>query len=160
MPVSGNHVPKILWRARKFEVVPKNVNYIKISKQKVGDTSDEMVGMTDLQISNAKAEWEKECLRDSSKKGKAIPAYIYRLFRERPLLTISFIGLSPYIKDSNTMMNPNDIESKLMVAVSLSFPDFDKSGTRSENNTTVVYRLNKVAMEELYGVIDEDDDDD
>lgn len=157
--ISGKHIPKILLRQRKFEVTPKNVKYLKINKQRVGDTSDELVGMTNQGIKDAQAEWGEECLRNPEKKEKAIPAYIYRLFRDRPLLTISFIGLSPLGENPNGMMDPDDIESKVMVAVGLSFPNFDKSGTKSQNNTTVVYRLNKVAIEELYGAIDEEHDD-
>ena len=56
------------------------------------------------------------------------------------------------------MMNPNEIESKLMVAVSLSFPDFDSMGTKNPDSQ-VKYRLNKVAIRELFGLEDEDEGD-
>jgi hypothetical protein len=158
--ISGKYVPTVLLRQRKFDAPPKNVDYLKINKQKVGDTSDELVGMSEAQKASAKAEWQKEGLKDPKKNGKAIPAYIYRLFRERPLLTISFVGISSIGENSNGLMNPDDIESKVMVAVGLSFPNFDKSGTKSQLNNTVAYRLNKVAIEELYGTTDEEDDED
>lgn len=156
--IKGRYVPKVLCRERKFEFVSKAVDYIKINKQKVGDTSDELVGMSEDSISNANAEWDKECIKNSSKIGKAIPAYIYRIFRNRPLLTISFVGLSDVAEDDTKMMQPKDIESKVMVAISMSFPDFDKMGTKHPNSK-VVYRLNKVAFEELFGVVEEDVED-
>ena len=158
IPNLSNFISNITCRNRKFEIVSKNVNYLKTNRQKVGDTSDELAGMADEDIENAKTTWHEECVKDSSKFGKAIPAYIYRLFRARPLLTINFIGLSDVEPGDKNMMSPDVIESKVMVAISLSFPDFDKMGTKYPNSK-VVYRLNKIAMEELFGPPEEEVED-
>lgn len=158
IPNLSSFVSNISCRNRKFEIVSKNVNYLKTNKQKVGDTSDELAGMSDKNIENAKATWLEECAKDPSKLGKAIPAYIYRLFRTRPLLTINFIGLSDVELGDKNMMSTEEIDSKVMVAISLSFPDFDKMGTKYPNSK-VVYRLNKIAMEELFGPAEEEEED-
>ena len=156
--IKDSNLSNISCRNRKFEKERKNTNYLKMNKQKVGDTSDELVGMSVPEKENAKIEWDKECFRNPTKEGKAIPAYIYRLCRSKPLLTIHFIGLSPVDPADAAMMNPNEIESKLMVAVSLSFPDFDSMGTKNPDSL-VKYRLNKVAIRELFGLEDEDEGD-
>ena len=57
------------------------------------------------------------------------------------------------------MLKPEDIESKVMVAISLSFPDFDKMGTKNLD-ATVVYRLNKVAFRELFGIEEDEENSD
>ncbi|WP_047541373.1 Z1 domain-containing protein [Methylotenera versatilis] len=142
---------------RKFEVVAKNVNYLKVNKQKVGDTGDEKVGMSVGEIESAENAWLKELEKDPTK-GKTTPAYMYRLFRSRPLLTIHFVGLSNVEPDDKNMMLPADIESKVVVAISLSFPDFEELG-KDNPNSKVVYRLNKIAMAELFGSNDEDEED-
>lgn len=156
--IKDTNLSNISCRNRKFEKERKNTNYLKMNKQKVGDTSDELVGMTDLEKDNAKIEWEKECIRNPTKRGKAIPAYIYRLCRSKPLLTIHFVGLSPVDSADTSMMQPDEIESKIMIAVSLSFPDFDAMGTKNPDSQ-VKYRLNKVAIRELFGFEDEDESD-
>lgn len=153
--IKDSELSNISCRNRKFEKERKNTNYLKMNKQKVGDTSDELVGMSDQEKENAKIEWDKECVRNPTKVGKAIPAYIYRLCRSKPLLTIHFIGLSSVDPADTTMMDSDEIESKLMVAVSLSFPDFDSMGTKNPDSQ-VKYRLNNVAIRELLGLEDED----
>lgn len=154
--IKDSDLSNISCRNRKFEKDRKNTNYLKMNKQKVGDTSDELVGMTDQEKENAKIEWDKECVRNPTKRGKAIPAYIYRLCRSKPLLTIHFIGLSSVEPEDVSMMKPDEIDSKIMIAVSLSFPDFDAMGTKNPDSQ-VKYRLNKVAIRELFGFEDEDE---
>jgi hypothetical protein len=161
----GNFIPNlsdiisnISCRERKFEIVSKNVNYLKVNKQKVGDTEDEKAGMSLDEIDKAQAAWLEELAKDPTK-GKKTPSYMYRLFRSRPLLTVQFVGLSEIKPAEKNMMPPDEIDSKVMVAISLSFPDFDKMGTKYPNSK-VVYRLNKIAMNELFGPEEEDEDDD
>ena len=52
-------------------------------------------------------------------------------------------------------MEIDEIGTDPIVAISLSFPDFDPDS----NGQSVVYRLNKVALRDLIGE-DEDNDDD
>jgi len=155
--LKGKIIPEVHCRKRKFEKDRKNTSFLRMNKQKVGDTSDEKIGMTLTQIENAEIAWEKECSKNPEKKGKAAPAYMYRIFRERPLLTIHLVGLSPVEPNDDSMMKPEDIESKVMVAISLSFPDFDKMGTKN-SDAKVVYRLNKVAFRELFGIEEDEED--
>lgn len=148
LEITGGTSGNVLCRKRQFEKTAKGLDYLKFNKQRVGDASDEKVGMTDPQLEKAREEWETECLREE--KGKSIPGYMYRRFRSRPLLTIHFIecvGPSDSAKNPERMMRPEDVAPEVIVAVSLSFPDFDSSGTQRR----VTYRLNKIALNDLFG---------
>jgi hypothetical protein len=143
-------------RKRQFERTVKGATYFRLNKQRVGDTSDERVEMAEFQIEDAELEWKKEVELDP-KKGSSTPGYMYRRFRSTPLLTIHLIQCAePGEKSSDKMLNIKEVGEEPMVAVSLSFPDFDplSKGER------VVYRLNKIALRDLFGDEDEDEDED
>lgn len=150
--IAGGQAGFICCRQRQFEKVPQSCDYLKLNKQRVGEASDEMVGMEAPEIAEAKKFWEDVCAKDPSK-GKSIPGYIYRRFRNRPLLTIHFIECVPPNK-LGKMMQPDEIGPSVMVAISLSFPDFDPNGIE----LPVPYRLNKIALRDI-GINDDDEDD-
>ncbi len=139
-------------RERQFERVSTKVDYLKLNKLRVGDKSDEMVGMSQHEIESTFREWEEE-RRKGPKKGESVPGYMYRRFRSRPLMTIHFIECVSPKEKPEKMMHPEDVEASVMVAVSLSFPDFDPNA--EDDGKKVLYRLNKIAVRELFG--DEED---
>lgn len=160
IPLADGGTGLVTCRERQFEVVPRGCDYLKLNKQRVGDTSDEMVGLDATQKAEAIAKWEAELEKDSTKKGKSIPGYIYRRVRTKPLLTIHFIECVPPSPEAEEkrpgkMMKPDEIDVPVMVAVSLSFPDFDPHSSGQK----VIYRLNKVALNEVFGEEEEDYDD-
>ncbi|TLS68326.1 hypothetical protein FEF65_04880 [Mariprofundus erugo] len=145
-------------RKRQFEQGRKGSGFLAFNKHRVGDASDEMVGMNQTEVGLAKANWEEERNKDP-KKGKSIPGYIYRAFRSTPLMTIHLVECSSASETEKEpkrkMMAPERVEAPVMVAISLSFPDFDPEfkGKR------VAYRLNKVAVEQIFGRLDDEDQD-
>lgn len=148
---------EIQCRRRQFQKKKfKAASYLTFNKQRVGDVSDEMVGMSDTQIDEVKANWIDE-LRKDPEKGESIPGYMYRSLRTRPLLTIHFIeGVGPGEKAKlGTMMEVGDIGTDPILAISVSFPNFDPDS----KDDPIVYRLNKVALRELFGEEDDDADD-
>jgi len=148
-------------RLRQFEWVPPKSGFLRLNRQRVGDTSDELVGIDKTARENARREWEDERAKDDNL-GEAVPAYFYRRFRDRPLLTISLIAPSAPkpVQDGDKkkrkrMMPREDIKPRALVAVSVSFPEFEAKGDAA----TVLYALNRVALRSA-GLIQEDDDDD
>jgi hypothetical protein len=141
-------------RKRQFEKTSKGAPYLRLNKQRVGDTSDERVEMTVAQIGAANDAWKQEQEKDP-KKGESTPGYIYRRFRSTPLLTIHLIECTePTGKNAEKMLRIEDVGTDPMVAVSLSFPDFDPMS----KGERVVYRLNKIALRDLFGDEGEDED--
>lgn len=148
-------------RKRQFEKVPAGSNYLKLNKQRVGEIADETVDLSATDIREANLEWEEERKRDPEK-GKTVPGYLFRRYRERPLLTIHVIEPSDPREDSkrkDKMMMAADIESRALVAIGLSFPKFEDADMAAR----VPYRINKVALRSM-GLIsdpgeDEDDED-
>ena len=135
------------------------IDYLKLNKQRVGEIADETVDLSEEQITAAKVEWEAERKRDPNK-GKTIPGSLYRRYRQRPLLTIHLIEPTDPKSDAKPeriarMMKAADIETKVLVAVGLSFPNFEDGETTSR----VPYRLNRVALRNM-GLISEQDEDD
>jgi hypothetical protein len=154
VPLDNGAVGTIHCRERQFEKVPKGVPYLRLNKQRVGETSDERVLMTDTEIAEAESDWETQNEKDQ--KTRSVPGHQYRKFRSRPLLTIHFIrAKNPTEKNAAKMMRVEEIGTEPMVAVSLSFPDFDPLA----QGETVVYRLNRVALRDLFGDEEEVDDD-
>ena len=136
--------------------VQKNAPYLKLNRQRVGDTSDEKVGMSDPEVDAANTAWRKERVKDPDL-GESVPGYMYRRHRKHPLLTIHFIrpGEPGEKTKPGTMMEPKEIGSAPIVALSISFPDFDPDS----NGQYVVYRLNKVALRDLIGEEENEADD-
>jgi hypothetical protein len=144
-------------RNRQFEKVPEASEYLKLNKQRVGDVSDEKVGLDDTQIRAAEQEWE-EARRADPDKGVTVPGYMYRRQRSRPLLTIHLIEPSDSkqgSKNERKMMKASEISSPVLVAISLSFPNFD-----DQQQTLVPYRLNKVALRNIGLITAQEGDDD
>lgn len=145
-------------RKRQFEKVPAGADYLKLNRQRVGEIADETVDLSDKDIEEAKDEWEEERKRDPEK-GKTVPGSLYRRYRQRPLLTIHLIEPRNPKDDSkhkDRMMMAADIESRVLVAVGLSFPKFDDG----DKAARVPYRLNKVALRSMGLITDHEDDDD
>jgi hypothetical protein len=149
---------KIKPRTRQFEKVPAGSDYLKINKQRVGEIADETVGLEKVTIENAKKMWEMEHKADD-KKEKTVPGSIYRRYRERPLLTIHLIQPKNPMEESTRkgrMMMASEIESRVLVAVGLSFPEFEDG----DKAVRVPYRLNKVALRSMGLINDQEDEDD
>ena len=145
-------------RKRQFEKVPAGADYLKLNRQRVGEIADETVDLSDKDIEEAKKEWAEERKRDPEK-GKTVPGSLYRRYRERPLLTIHLIEPRDPKEDSkhkDRMMMAGDIESRVLVAVGLSFPKFEDG----DKAARVPYRLNKVALRSMGLITDQEDDDD
>ncbi|WP_053076306.1 MULTISPECIES: Z1 domain-containing protein [Burkholderia] len=153
VPISGGPTGGVRCRKRQFERTAKGVPYLRLNKQRVGDTSDERVEMEDSQREDADRAWQEERTKDS-KKGESTPGYMYRRYRATPLLTVHFIQCeAPSGKNSDKMLTVDEVGSAPMVAISLSFPDFDPMSKGEK----VVYRLNQVALRDLFGDEEEDD---
>jgi hypothetical protein len=145
-------------RRRQFEKVPPGSDYLKLNKQRVGEISDEKVDLSENDITAAEQEWEEEWKRDSEK-GRTTPGSLYRRYRQRPLLTIHVIEPRDPKEDSKNkdrMMRAADINSKALVAISLSFPKFEDD----EKRARVPYRLNKVALRTMGLISDQEEDED
>jgi len=143
-------------RNRRFEKTSNSsAPYLKINKQRVGEIADEKVDLADAQITEAERRWRA----DPDNKGKStVPGSAYRSFRLRPLLTIHAIepvGAEIGSKSEKRILNVNDIDPKLLVAISLVFPEYEET-----DKTSVRYRLNRVYMQQLGLFEDEDDDED
>jgi hypothetical protein len=147
-------------RLRQFEWVPPKSGFLRLNRQRVGDASDELVGMEKAERDKARQEWDA-ARRNDDDLGVAVPAYFYRRFRSRPLLTISLITASEPTeveegdkKKRKKMLSCEEIKPHTLVAVSVSFPKFEAQG----DSATVLYALNRVALRSA-GLISEDDDD-
>lgn len=145
--------PTIRKRKRQFEKPSsRSADDLKVNKQRVGEIADEKVGLSTDQIQKAEEEWERA---DPARVGKRAPGSAYRGMRKHPLLTIH--PLEPTDakteKSRRRILDPEFIEPKLLVAVSLSFPGFAETSA-----TSVPYRLNRVYMQRL-GLLEEEDDD-
>lgn len=161
-PVPGFSIPtntgtdgKIACRKRQFEKTQKSAPYLLFNRQRVGDTSDEKVGMSDTELDEVVSAWNAELEKDPEKGGKTIPGYMYRRIRTKPLLTIHFVTAVDAKKNPELMMRADEVGKMPIVAISLSFPDFD----RDAKGKYVVYRLNKVALRDLIGDEEEEGDD-
>lgn len=148
-------------RNRQFEKVPVGSDYLKLNKQRVGEVADETVGLSESAMKAAGREWDKIGEEYPEKKGKTMPGSLYRRYRERPLLTIHLIEPSDPKPDAKPeriarMMMASDIDSKVLVAVGLSFPKFEDG----DKAARVPYRLNKVALRSMGLITDQEDDDD
>ncbi|MDQ0045032.1 Z1 domain-containing protein [Variovorax boronicumulans] len=145
---------KIQPRKRQFEKVRKGSGFLRLNKQRVGDASDELVGLDDEDRKTAEHDWELARSGDP-KLGASIPGYFYRRFRRRPLLTIHVIEPSESSeKNRKKMMQLMDIKPETLVAIGISFPQFDGEAA------SVVYTLNKVALRGAGLLIEGEDDND
>lgn len=143
-------VVKVRPRGRQFERTRNKIGFLRINKQRVGEISDEQVGLPDGVRRKAEADWAEE-RRQNQKLGATVPGYFYRRYRDRPLLTIHVIvPVEPAEEKIEDMLRREEIEPKVLVAVSLSFPMFDGAGA------SVVYALNKVALREA-GLLDDEE---
>jgi hypothetical protein len=145
-------------RERQFEKpISKLVTYLKVNKQRVGESADEKVLLSADQIRLAEDRWLAE--DEVEHKGKSVPGKAYLKVRERGLLTIHPIQPTGAKKtDGKTVeriMDVASIEPRLFIAVSLSFPTFEET-----ENTSVPYRLNKVYLQKLGLLEDGDSDED
>lgn len=143
-------------RKRQFEKVPKGADYLKTNKQRVGEISDEMVGLQEAEIEAVRKKWDEERANNLDL-GATVPGYAYRHMRQRPLLTVHFIepqNAKVGSKRQHRMMDVSEVGSEILVAIGLSFPSFGDG-----EKEIVSYRLNKVALRGM-GLIEEEEDDD
>lgn len=142
-------------RMRQFEH-PRSPNtpYLKINKQRVGEIADEKVDLSDLAIKEVEEAWRL----DPQNSGKRVSGRAYRAARIRPLLTIHAIQpanpSTPDGKSAARILPAAEIEANLIIAVSLSFPEFEET-----NKTSVSYRINKVYLRNI-GLLDESEESD
>lgn len=152
----GEELP-VAKRQRQFEKSrSKDVPYLKINKQRVGDISDEMVDLARADIIRAEENWRS--LDPVERAQKRVPGEAYRYVRERPLLTIHLIeprDAKAGTKNASRIMPADEIKTDPLVAISLSFPDFEEASTSS-----VKYRLNKVYLKNVGLLADEGDEED
>jgi hypothetical protein len=150
-------------RGRQFEKVSINSNYLKVNKGRVGEIEDETIGMEDSLVNRIKTNWINNPINE---KKKTVPGKEFLEHRERPLLTVNLITpLAARLKEDDISkkkprkptMDPAEVGLGPFLALGLSFPNIDDlaDGTTSD---IVTYRLNKIALQEL-GLLDEDDDD-
>jgi len=141
-------------RKRQFERVQRPAAFLRVNKQRVGEVSDELVGIGETDRRRAQEDWARERERDQ-KLGETVPGYFYRRYRTRPLLTIHVIEpTDPSVKRRERMLPKADIEPESLVAVTVSFPMFDGDAA------SVVYALNKVALREAGLLVEDDEDED
>ena len=132
----------------------KSKTVLEVNRRRVGNISDEQVGLTDDQIETVKRAW-KTVDPDKSVPGAAFRSSVHR----KPILTISFIEPgNEKLKKSKSDKNKhslaiNNVEVNLLLAISLSFPTYE-----SKEEERVIYRLNMKAIEQL-GLIDEENED-
>lgn len=138
-------------RKRQFERVRGDSGFLRLNKQRVGEISDERVGIPDSERQRIDEEWARERERDS-RLGESVPGHFYRRFRTSPLLTIHVVEpTDPPPERRSSMLARDEIEPELILAVSVSFPEFDGGAHQ------VKYALNKVALREA-GLLGDDDD--
>ncbi|MFC3550094.1 Z1 domain-containing protein [Lysobacter cavernae] len=139
-------------RERQFERPrPSDSIYVKVNKQRVGEIADEKVDLPKESIKKVEDAWRD----DSKNEGKRVSGRAYRALRDRPLLTIHPIQPvspgNPDGKSANRILPTSQIDTDLLLAISLSFPQYEES-----NKTSVPYRINKVYLRNI-GLLDEDE---
>lgn len=143
-------------RLRQFERGGRNASsYLTVNKQRVGDTSDEKFDLDVDAIREAEDAWRSQ---DAANADKAVPGRAYRRMRQRPLLTIHPIrptGAKDNTKGAARILSPSDIEPDLLIAISLSFPEYEET-----ERTFVSYRLNKVYLRNAGWLGEEQSDED
>ena len=143
-------------RHRQFEKPSgSSASYLKVNKQRVGEIADAKVGLTDAEIENAERNWRGV---SPDREDKTVPGKAYREARVRPLLTVHVIepvNAKVGSKSASRILDTDSIEPTRLIAVSLFFPEFNETAA-----TSVPYRLNKVYLQQIGLLDDEDDDDD
>lgn len=147
------HVPRT--RERSFEPpsAPSSTT-IRINKHRLGDASDERIGLLSDELKEAEASWHAHAAKDETA-GKSVPGSAYRGVRSKPLLVIHLIRPAvdrngPKRKSASS----EQVGTDLLVGVSLSFPRYEETEA-----TQVTYRVNKVYMRNL-GLLDDESADD
>jgi hypothetical protein len=155
-------------KLRTFEAGGVEAGFVKVQKQRVGDTSDLTVFLNDAERKLAREQWEAFRSEQANKQnvfGASPPGYFYRRgveshskgFIERPLLLIYVI--QPKTEKDSPKSTPilrptsRDIGAEYLVAVGLHFPMFEDT-----DRTQVTYALNRVSLREL-GMLEEEGDD-
>lgn len=148
-----NGVPvSVKKRERQFERPrPRDATFVKVNKQRVGEIADEKTDLPKDTIREVEEAWRL----DPENKGKRVSGRAYRAVRPRPLLTIHPIQpvnpANPDSRGASRILPASEIETELLLAISLSFPQFEES-----NGTSVLYRINKVYLRNI-GLLDEDE---
>lgn len=144
-------------RARMFEKRNLGLPYLRVNRQRVGDRSDEEVGVNETELAHAREKWTNlqiEKRAQNKKTSENMSAAFLRRYRSKPLLTIHILEPKGQ-KDSNSeastknreMMHPDEIGLPFLMAISLSFPEYEESVATKG----VIYRLNARALNEIYG---------
>lgn len=152
----GGGQARVKARLRQFERGGRNASaYLTVNKQRVGDISDEKFELNEDAIREAEEAWRSQ---DAANKGKTVPGRAYRRARQRPLLTIHPIrptGAKDSSKDAKRILPTSEIEPDLLIAISLSFPEYEDT-----EKTFVSYRLNNVYLRNAGWLGEEESDED
>lgn len=138
-------------RRRQFERPRQSGSaYLSVNKHRVGEIADEKIDIDDDEIKRVEDDWRA----DSENEGKRVSGRAYRRARRRPLLIIH--PIEPADPGSNSksgsrILPTSDIEPKLLIGLSLSFPEFDQI-----KGNSVRYRINKVYLRNV-GLLDDDE---
>lgn len=115
------------------------------TKRRVASRGVERIGLTDDELQAARA------AHGDSK--KSIPDHLYREQRSRPLLMLHLLRTKTKIKSDNG--EEAEIRGDIHAAYGLSFPGL----AAGEMERLVLYTANLIAYRELYGGIDDEQDD-
>lgn len=130
----------IIPRRRKVNVNSESI-LVSGSKRRVGEASDEGIGLDDETLETARREYAIK------NPGKSVPGKAYRRVRTRPLLLIHLIQPEPEAEISGGSSQTQPVALPMLAAVGLSFPVFD-DGTE---HTCVKYKINIVEYRRLFG---------
>jgi hypothetical protein len=155
-------------RGRQFERVSQAANFLKINRGRVGEIEDETIGMDNTLVEKIRFDW---LAGQGDEAKKTVPGRVFLEKRNRPLLTVNLItpieaknadkAKSADTKKSRKPRKPTMLPAEVgegpFIALGLSFPNLDDSSGES-SAAVVTYRLNKVALQEL-GLLDDQEDD-
>jgi Z1 domain len=127
-------------RTRKVDVNPESI-LVSGSKRRVGEASDESIGLDDETLEKVRRDYAIE------NPDKSVPGKAYRRVRTRPLLLIHLIQPVSETEVSGGSSQTPPVALPMLAAVGLSFPMFD-DGTE---HTRVKYKINLVEYRRLFG---------
>lgn len=114
------------------------------TKRRVASRGVESIGLTDEQVAAARA------AHGDSKKN--IPDHLYREKRTRPLLMLHLLRTKTKVEDEHG--NEVEVRGDVHAAYGLSFPGL----AAKQKDSLVLYTANLIAYRELYGGVEDEDD--
>ncbi len=135
---------------------PPGILVVSGSKRRVGSRGGERAGLTDEQVTQAKAKSLAAARAEAERDGMPPPKSVnvsdrfYRAERTRPLLLLHFLEARPV--EGQKL----DLEDQPVVALGLSFPTIPGEHRLKE----ATYKINLVKARELHSAADDADDED